>query len=367
MKKRILFAAMAAMLTFSAVGCGSRDVENSKTVDYKDCATLAEYKGVEVEADRTMLEVSDDDIQREIDNLLQNYSTENQITEGTVKDGDTINLDYSGLLDGVAFSGGTATDTEYTVGGNFIVDLDRGLIGLEVGKKYEIPCTFPEGYSNEELKGKDVIFEVTVNYIVEKIPAEYNNEFVKNVVADAGIEDVSTTDEMTAYIKNSLYENKLLTFNQTKFTNVINKIIDNTEYKSMPEAELEYLQNNVRNNLQNEFNMYGAYYGVSDIESFYKSLLAPSYGYETFDEFVVGYSTEYLKEKMAVTLIAEAEGIVVTDEELQAYGEEYAANSGLESYAALLEQYGEEVADEFEYTLLYEKVYDFLVENSVEI
>lgn len=366
MKKRILFAVMAAMLTFSTVGCGNRNAENNQTVDYKDCVTLAEYKGVEVEADRTMLEVSDDEIQREIDALLQNYSIENQIKEGSVKDGDTINLDYSGLLDGVAFSGGTATDTEYTVGGNFIEDLDRGLIGLEVGKKYEIPCTFPENY-NEELKGKDVIFEVTVNYIVEKIPAEYNNDFVKNVAADAGIEDVSTTDEMTAYIKNSLYENKLLTFNQTKFTNVINKIIENTEYKSMPEDELEYLQNNVRNNLQNEFDMYGAYYGLSDMESFYKSLLAPSYGYETFDEFVVGYSTEYLKEKMAITLIAESEGIVVTDEEIKEYGEEFAAGSGLESYAALLEQYGEEVADEFEYTLLYEKVYDFLIENSVEI
>ena len=57
--------------------------------------------------------------------------------------GDTVKLDYSGLLNGEAFSGGTATDASYTIGsGKFITDLDQGLIGLTVGQEYNIPCTF---------------------------------------------------------------------------------------------------------------------------------------------------------------------------------------------------------------------------------
>ena len=91
-------------------------------------------KGIAVSVDKSSLTVSDDDVETYISNILSSHATSEQVTEGTTASGDTISLDYSGKLDGVAFSGGTATDVSYTIGsGKFITDLDQGLVGLNVG------------------------------------------------------------------------------------------------------------------------------------------------------------------------------------------------------------------------------------------
>lgn len=384
MKKRMIGAVLAAMLVLSMAGCTQKDSNNAteattagsettaesyELVDYKEYATLGSYKDIEVTVDRSSLEVSDDEIQEQVDATLEAYASENQITEGVVQDGDTINLDFSGLLDGVAFSNGTATDVEYTVGGTayskYIDDLDRGLVGLEIGKEYEIPCTFPEDYGNEELNGKDVIFVVTVNYVIDYVYPEFNDDFVKQVAEDQGM-DLATTQDMLEDIREYLYESKLQTFNQGKYTSIMNELMETTEFKSMPEEEYAYLQNTVRTNIENEFNTYGSYYGVEDVETFYTTYMAAMYGYDTLDAFVSGYAEQYLKEKMIVNLIAEAEGISVTEDELQEYGTQLATANGYESYDAVIEQFGDSIVEEFRYTLLQEKVYDFLVEQAVE-
>ncbi len=91
--------------------------------------------------------VLDSDVEDYIKSMLESKATTNVITEGTTKAGDVIKLDYSGKLDGTAFSGGTATDVTYTIGsGKFIEDLDKGLVGLTVGQETDITCVFPESY-----------------------------------------------------------------------------------------------------------------------------------------------------------------------------------------------------------------------------
>lgn len=386
MKKRIVCLLMAALLAASAAGCDKKNNAQETTtagqeetvaqtgydiVDYKEYVVLGDYKSVQVEADRTQLEITDEEVQNQIDAAVSAYATENQITEGVVKAGDTINLDFSGLLDGVAFANGTATDVVYTVGGSYdtygqytkyIDDLDNGLVGLEVGREYEIPCKFPEDYGNEELNGKDVIFVVTVNHIVEYIEPEFNDELVKRIAQDDG-KDIATTEDMIKDIKRYLSETKKISFEADKYAAAMQEIIAITEFKGMPESEYSYLRNNVRANIQNEYDMYGSYYGAADVESFYAVNFAPYYGYETLDEFTAGYAENFLKEKMVVTLIAEQENITVSEDEIREYGEEMAANNGLESYDAIIAQYGEVIEEEFRFTLLQEKVFDFLVEN----
>lgn len=387
MKKRIICLLMAAMLAVSTAACDKKadsqettgnevqkPIESYEKVDYKDYAVLGDYKNIKVETDRTQLEVSEEEVQGEIDSAVLAYATQNEIRTGEVKEGDTINLDFSGLLDGVAFSNGTATDVQYTVGGGYdsygrytkyIDDLDNGLVGLEVGKEYEIPCRFPDNYGNEELNGKDVIFVVTVNYIIEYIEPEFNDELVKRIAQDNGT-DLATTEDMIQDIKRYILEYKQENFNKGKYSDAMTEIISITEFKGMPESELNYLQNTVRTNIENEFEAYGAYYGAADVENFYSVNFAPYYGYETLDEFVAGYAENFLKEKMVVTLIADQENISVSEDELLAYGEEMALSNGYESYAAIINQFGDTVADEFRFTLLKEKVFDFIVENIEE-
>ena len=83
-----------------------------------------------------------------------------EVTEGTVEEGDTANIDYEGKLDGEAFEGGTAKDTDLEIGsGTFIPGFEDGLVGVKIGDTVDLPLTFPENYT-EELAGKDVVFTI---------------------------------------------------------------------------------------------------------------------------------------------------------------------------------------------------------------
>ena len=86
----------------------------------------------------------------------------------TVKNGDTVNIDYVGSVDGVEFAGGNTggTGTDLVIGsGSYIDDFEEQLIGAHPGDKVTVNVTFPEAYGNEELNGKDAVFEVVVNGI----------------------------------------------------------------------------------------------------------------------------------------------------------------------------------------------------------
>lgn len=389
MKKRVICMLMAAMMVMSMAACNKKvtDPDNATTapttavntayaiVDYKDYVTVGNYKDMEVAVDRSVLEVTEDEIQSEIDETLYYYSSENHITEGEVKVGDTINLDFSGLLDGVAFANGTATDVQYIVGGSYddygqymkyIDDLDNGLVGLTLGKEYEIPCKFPDNYGEETLNGKDVVFVVTVNYIIEKITPEFNDDFVKMVAQD-NESDMATTDDLVKEIKEYLVSMKQESFNAAKYSMVMEQLMESSEVKSYPEEEINYLMDTVRTNIQSQFEAYGEYYQSPDVESFYKENLAPYYEYETLEEFVTGYSQEFLKEKMIVTLVAKQEGLEVTEEEVKQYGDDLAVNNGFENFEAVVAEIGEAAREEIRYTLVQQKVTDYFVENIKEI
>lgn len=87
--------------------------------------------------------------------------------ELVVENGDTVNIDYVGTIDGVAFDGGTDKGYDLVIGSHsFIDDFEEQLIGAHVGDKVTVNVTFPEDY-HEDLKGKDAVFEVTINSITK--------------------------------------------------------------------------------------------------------------------------------------------------------------------------------------------------------
>lgn len=368
MKKVLVSGLLGAMMIMSLAACSKNNKTNEdKTAvltaaDYREYITLGDYKNIEVEADKTSLEVTDEDIQGEIDDCLLAYAETRKVTEGVVKDGDTINLDFSGLLDGVAFSGGTATDYSYTIGGNFIEDLDRGLIGLEIGKEYDIPCTFPDSYDKEDLKGKAVIFVVTVNYVEEKILPEYNDEFVKMMTSGSDDSQVmNTTAELEASIKEYLAESKLSAYKSKVYAQMMQNIIDNAEIKGVPESELNATVDMIRENAEYEFTLYGSYYGAESFEAYITGVA----GYESMEAFesdIKDYATEYVYEKMAITIIADNEGITVSEDAINEYAENLVSQSMYETVDEFKEAYGETLFEDIRYELLYTAVYDALVD-----
>lgn len=386
MRKKLFSVMLAATLMASLTACGGKKQETTTTGStsnkeitaeeyagtitsnaevYKQYLTLPEYKGIQVTVDRTTLEVTDDDVESYVSNLLSQYADTETITEGVTAVGDTITLDYSGKLNGEAFSGGTATDASYTIGsGKFISDLDKGLAGLTLGQKYDIPCTFPSDYSNSDLAGKAVVFEVTVTAIQKSILPELTDAWVAENAESMGIE-ASTVSGLKDYVRDYLKTQAETSFASTKYQSVYEKMTENVTPSGYPQDELDSLVNTLKTNIESEFNTYGSMYGISDMETY----LSQVYGFESTDaynEYAVEYAQQYLLEKMIVTLIAAEQNITVTADEINDMGAELAEYYGYESYQEILDTYGNEMNSEVGYEVLYQKMQEFLNENAVE-
>lgn len=390
MRKSYLAAALMLTMALTFTACGKSGDNGSEagtkgstsnvnyseqlqkdSETYKQYVDLGEYKGVEVEVDRSSLDVTQDQVTAYIDNIRSSKGEDTEVTTGTTKLGDKIKLDYSGTLNGVAFSGGTATDVEYTIGsGRFIKDLDNGLAGLEVGKEYDIPCHFDDSYSNSDLAGKDVNFRVKVNAIVTTTLPEYNDDFVKMIVATGSYDtQAQTTDEFTKYVEQTLKDSAQQSFDSNKYSAIWDKIDETTNVSGYPEDELADLKQTINDNVKSEYSYYGTYYsGIDSFESYLKNV----YGFAdeaAFNEYADQYARNYLKEKMILTLIGEKEGITVSDDEINEYGELIASQNNYDSYQSMLDSLGQKSDDvklEVGYSVLADKVSDILLNNAVE-
>lgn len=386
MRKKVLGIIMAASMVASLTACGGSDKNNSSdsssnggsTVNqeivanqyadtiksnaetYKTYISLPEYKGLSVSVDSEQKEVTDSDVTDYINNLISQYGTTESVTEGVTANGDTISLDYSGLLDGTAFSGGTATDVSYTIGsGKFIDDLDKGLVGLTVGEEYDIPCKFPDNYSSSDLAGKDVIFKVTVNSIKKTTLPELTDDWVASNASSLNVE-ATTVEGLKSYVKDYLETQAKTNYDSSKYQAAWKAISEqiNTD-KGYPEAELNSLIDTLKSNVQSEYNQYGSYYGISDFNSY----LSQVYGFDSedaFNDYAKEYAQSYLLEKMAITIIAENENITVSEDDINDMGAQLASYYGYSDYQEILDTYGNQMNSEVGYQVLYQKVQDFI-------
>jgi len=379
MKKKLLSIFLVMTMVLSITACGKTTAQTPTTSsdityqeqlaadqsNYAQYVTLGQYTGIEVTVDRSTLEVTDQAVQDYINGLLTENATTTTLTTGTTKTGDAIVLDYSGLLDGTPFTGGTATDATYTVGsGKFIAQLDQALIGLDVGKQYDIPVTFPADYSSTDLAGKAVIFRVTVTAINQSIPAEFTDAFVQSV-ASKYQSTATTTADFLVDSKKTLTDKAKTTFDNTKYSSIWTTISANCAVSGYPDAEVQTLMDTIENNVKSEFASNGSSYGITDYATYLKSV----YGYATEQDFIdyaKGYAQNYLKEKMVLTMIAQKENITVTDDQIAATGAKLATYYGYDSFQQIIDTYGSSINLEVGYSVLSDSVIAFLLENSVE-
>ena len=193
--------------------------------------TLGEYKGVEVP--KTETQVTDEEIQAEVDKERENNSRTIDVDDRGVEKGDLIKLDFDGSVDGVPFQGGKAEDYPLTVGsGSFIPGFEDQLIGAKIGEEMEVKVTFPEDYHAEDLKGKEAVFKCTVKAIQVKELPEADDEFAK---------DVSEFDTMAEYredIKKNLTEKKEAAAKREKETAAVAKAVENAQME-IPDAMVD--------------------------------------------------------------------------------------------------------------------------------
>lgn len=384
MKKKLFSVLLVGALAASLVACDSKKKEVDKTPStvnteinadeyaatitdnagiYKTFVTLSDWKGMSVDLAESDYKVTDSDVEDYIQSLLEATATTDAQTTGTTKSGDTIKLDYSGKLDGTAFSGGTATDASYTIGsGKFIDDLDKGLVGLTVGVETDIPCTFPESYQNSDLAGKQVVFTVTVKEIDVTVVPELNDEWVTANSSKLGVSDAELTnvEDLRAYVKNYLETQAASNRSSTVFETAYSQMSDGLDVSEYPSEELADLLKTLNNNVDSEYQSYSSSY--SSKEEYIKS----AYKFESmdaFNEYADNYAKQYLLQKMIITMIAADNNITVSEDDINSTGEELASYYGYNDYQEILDTYGKSMNAEIGYQVLYQKVVEFVCDN----
>jgi trigger factor len=278
---------------------------------------------------------------------MSNFATEEQKTSGKVAEGDSINIDYVGTVDGEAFDGGTAEDQTITVGSSgYIEGFDDGLVGVKVGDTVELNLTFPDTYSNDEsLAGKDCVFTVTVNYKTVTVTPDLTDDFVAENFTVYG--NSQTVDEFYAFVENKLRLSQITDAIWSDYVELCEVEYDEDEVQSLVDEMNSYYES-----------QYESAYSV-DLDTY---LSAVGYERDDWDAEMTSQAQENIKEKMVVNKIAEVEDLV-TDEAYEEQGLIYCASYGCDTVDELEETYGEE---DVRYVITYSIVTEWLADQ-VEI
>lgn len=335
--KRILSLVLVMLLVLSCfAGCSDDKGRVLYNVDLEDYVELGEYKDIEVDkTSEEYLKVRDSLISYDV----ETYGLYNHKTEGEVKDGDTVNIDYVGKKDGVAFDGGTAQAQDLVIGSNSFIDgFESGLIGKKIGSTVDLNLTFPQNYHQATLAGAKVVFTVTINYVKSTEP-QTPEQFYK-YLGHSSVEE---------YYK-KLEENTINEFLQQT-------VINASEVLDYPQEDLDllypYYYQNFEYTVQNQ--------GGMTMEQFYTQSGQTAQSVKTMliDEQI----KPAMKQQMIWYAILDEEGIEITKEDTEAKIKEIIAQNGDASIerADIIEQLGEYY---IEVLVASEKVFELLKDNA---
>lgn len=301
--------------------------EDGKWVDINltDYVTLPDYKSITIPADE--INPTEEDLESQRQAFVEQYATPTEITDRAVEDGDQVNIDYVGSVDGVEFTGGNTNGagTTVTAGSTaYVDDFLTQIIGHTPGETFDVVVTFPDDYNDSTdadgntivLAGKEAVFKTTINYIEgDPIYPEFNDAFVtENLQSQYGW---TTADQADEEIKNTLTE-----YNKAQYLQ--NYLLENAQVKEVPEVIMNTLLEQSEGNLNNS----AANYGLSI------DYLLTMYGYESLDAFREDFKTQYtdqIKLQMIYEAIADAEGLQPTEDDLKdVFGDNY--DLALETY-----------------------------------
>ena len=289
-----------------------KDLKFTCEVFVRPDVTLGDYKGLTVEVEKQT--VTDADIDARIDADRQKAARTIDVEDRPVADGDTVNLDYAGTVDGVAFQGGTATQQTLVIGSHqFIPGFEEQMVGMNIGEEKDLNVKFPEEYHAEDLAGKDAVFHVKVNSISKVEMPELDDDFA------ADVSDFNTFDEYKASIVKEL-EEKAAKNNDIAVENaLVEKAVENATMDiphAMIHEQLDYMMR--------EMQMRMAYQGLR-MEDYLK------YTGQTMDQIRGAYHGE-AEHRVAVELVLEAirkaEGIEPTEEDVEKQTAEQAERLG---------------------------------------
>ena len=283
------------------IGAG-KDLKFHLEVFVRPDVTLGDYKGLEVEV--AQQKVTDEMIDARIAQDQEKVSRTVDVEDRPVQNGDTVNLNYAGTVDGVAFDGGTAENQTLTIGSNqFIPGFEEQMIGMNIGEEKDLNVTFPAQYHAENLAGKDAVFHVKVNSIQATEKPALDDDFAA---------DVSEFNTFAEYRENVVKEltKQVEESNANAIENaVMEKAVANAQMDvpaAMIDDQVDYMIQDMEMNMR--------YQGLK-MEDFLK------YTGQTLDAMKLSYRGEAerrVKTELVMEAIRKAEGAEPTEEEIEA-------------------------------------------------
>lgn len=349
MKKKMMMVLLAAVLSVSAGACGKEkqndnqagtqtddkqtealDNEENATAkadqvsyDVKKCVTLGKYSGLQVSLPNdykvTKEQVDDYALGMAQYNAQPVYK---DTDKKKVEEGDTVNIDYEGKKDGVAFEGGTASGYNLTIGSNSFIDgFEEGLVGVKVGQTVDLDLSFPENYPSADLAGAAVVFTVKVNKIVVEDPDakfELNDEFVRQNY------DCETVEEYKEKVKSYLKEENKTNKEKDTRQEVINILLENSKVTIPDELMEARLEDSIL-----IFTNRNCTDGTT-----LKDFLATNYNGMTEEDFRSDIANEVktnLQTELILEAIAQEEGVKLEEEAFQDYVQQQMEANGYAS------------------------------------
>lgn len=319
-------------------------------VAVKPEVTLSEYKGLEVE--KQAIEVTDEEIEEEINKAREQNSRLITIDDRPVQDGDTAVIDYEGFVDDIAFEGGKDEGHELVIGSHSFIDtFEEQLIGKNIGEEIEVNVIFPEEYHAPDLAGKPAVFKVRINEIKFKELPEADDDFAQDV------SEYDTLDEYKENIRKTIAERKEKEALTEKEDALVEKLIENAEM-DIPEAMIETQKRRMADEFSQRIQMQGL-----SLEQYFQFT---GMNANTFIEQLEPQALKRIQSRLVLEAVVKAENITATDEEFEKELSGMASAYQMEA-DKIKELLGEKELESMKMDICVQKAIDFVTESAKEV
>lgn len=288
--------------------------ENAKKYDYDlgEYVVLGDFPKVTYDSAKV-----DELVAGTVNQVASNYADKKDVTDRAVKNGDTVNIDYVGKMDGVAFEGGTDQGDDLVIGSKeFIPGFEEGLIGHNIGEEVVLDLKFPDNYHVADLKGKPVVFTVKINKITETIVPELTDAMVASLQQDV----YKTVDEFRTFITNLAVKEVIW-----------ETYVKSCEIKKYPEKEVDGYINNVISN----YTIQAQYYNMT-LDNLLSAMGFS--GLEQFKEYIEADVKNTVATEMVIYQTVREKKIEISDEEYKTFALELAKENSITSVEELEKQ-----------------------------
>lgn len=346
MRKKMMTICITGVLVLSILtGCSKGTGENQNLVTPTTAVTepeasnqesilgatvtLGDYIGM------TLQEVPYAEIEAEFKELIEEDAELQEVDRAAIL-GDVVNINYVGKKNGVAFEGGT-DDSEFGFdlelgSGSFIAGFEEGLVGAVAGEVRDLNLVFPEDYHNEELRGQQVVFTVTVNKVNEIVLPKVNDAYVARRFGYATVKEA----------KEALHElrNKESFAEQVKDHLWATSTVENIPLDLLEAQKMEVIQ---------EYTSYAEYYArIYEMEP--EEFMREYFGFastEDLEEYAEEYAEKFVSQELILNEIAVREKLLITEELYYRLAEVYAYDLGYSSVESMEAAYSKEIVYEF--------------------